>query len=172
MRTIKLCSVKSCIRKHAAKSYCLMHYKRISRHNDLDWGKKRMRSHGLCKTPEYRAWHAMKQRCTNPKATGYAEWYGGQGITVCNRWLDSFESFLEDMGKRPSKNHSLDRINCKLDYSPDNCRWADKTTQANNTSRNVIITFRGETLTLSQWSRELEIGVGTLKYWVNKRRPL
>lgn len=126
-------------------------------------------SHGLSGTPEYRAWHQMKQRCLNPRASGYKEWYGGAGIKVCGRWLQ-FENFYSDMGKRPTPLHSLDRIDYTKDYTPENCRWADKTTQANNTSRNVIITFKGETMSLSQWSRELEVDVGTLKYWVNKRK--
>jgi hypothetical protein len=110
----------------------------------------------------------MKQRCLNPKATGY-EIYGAKGVRVCREWM-SFENFYKDMGRRPSRLHSVDRIDSNGNYEPGNCRWADKETQANNTERNIIVTFRGETMSLSQWSRELDVHVNTLHYWVRKKR--
>ena len=85
-------------------------------------------------TAEYRAWTAMKTRCTNPKIARYGD-YGGRGIKVCQRWTESFESFLADMGRRPSPRHSLDRINPDGDYAPDNCRWATSREQAMNQRR-------------------------------------
>lgn len=81
-------------------------------------------------TREYNSWQCMKQRCSNPKATDY-ENYGGRGISVCNRWLDSFENFLKDMGERPEE-MTLDRINPDGNYEPKNCRWADAKTQSKN----------------------------------------
>ncbi len=80
-------------------------------------------------SPTYNSWNMMKKRCNNPKATGY-EYYGGRGIHVCERW-NKFENFLEDMGIRP-EGTTLDRIDPDKDYSPENCRWADKQTQMNN----------------------------------------
>jgi hypothetical protein len=90
--------------------------------------------HNLHKSPEYSSWISMKQRCYNPKSTPYDS-YGGRGITVCDRWLESFDNFYEDMGPKPSPTHSIDRIdNYKLidGYSKDNCRWATKSEQVQN----------------------------------------
>lgn len=83
-------------------------------------------------TPEYKSWQHLKERCLNPNLRCYKH-YGGRGIKVCDRWRYSFESFLEDMGKRPNDKSSIDRIDNDGNYEPSNCRWADQSEQMHNT---------------------------------------
>ena len=80
-------------------------------------------------TPEYRAWASMKSRCYNEKCAGFKLW-GGRGIIVCDRWLQSFDAFLADVGRRPSSRHSIDRINNDGNYEPGNVRWATQSEQS------------------------------------------
>lgn len=115
--------------------------------------------HGLIGTPEYWAWSAMKQRCLNPRKRNWAR-YGGRGIRVCERWLHSFELFLEDMGPRPSPRHSLDRIDNDGDYEPSNCRWATPGEQRRHQAR--LVRFRGELLTLAEWSKRTGLNASTI----------
>lgn len=109
-------------------------------------------THGMEGTPIYQCWQGMLNRCRNNNDIGY-ERYGGRGITVCDRWM-RFANFYEDMGDRPSPQHTLDRCDNNKGYGPDNCRWSTKREQAQNTRRNLIITFRGESKCLAQWARE------------------
>ena len=90
------------------------------------------------KSPTYISWGGMKGRCLNPKNCAF-RWYGGRGISICSRWLNSFENFLEDMGERP-RGMTLDRINSDGNYEPENCRWATKKQQV-STQRKPWILF-------------------------------
>jgi hypothetical protein len=120
----------------------------------------RSRTHGRSRTPEYCCWQAMIQRCINPHRRGY-ENYGGRGISVCDRWRTSFENFTADMGPRPP-GHSLDRIDNDGNYEPGNCRWATNTVQLRNRGNNRLVTFNGETLTISEWAEKLNVHKNTL----------
>lgn len=104
-------------------------------------------THGMSKSPEFNIWTRMTQRCQNPRDKSYGR-YGGRGIKVCQRWL-KFENFYEDMGPRPGREFSLDRIDVNGDYCPENCRWATAKEQASNTRRNVYVNVDGEAKTLS-----------------------
>lgn len=113
---------------------------------------KRNTTHGLSrKHPKaYRTWKDMRARCNNPNSKDYRN-YGGRGIKVCKRW-GSFENFLEDMGLRPG-GLTIDRIDVNGDYSPENCRWADIETQANNKRDTVWMDLDGRRVSFSQWCR-------------------
>lgn len=104
------------------------------------------------KTPEYMAYHSMMQRCYK---VGSQNWprYGARGISVCVKWREGFQAFYDDMGPRPSKDHSLDRIDNNGDYSPENCRWTTREVQMNNRSVSHKVTLNGETLTIRQWAK-------------------
>lgn len=112
------------------------------------------RTHGLSKTPEYRAWYLMKRRCLNPKDAAYDR-YGGRGIAVCDRWLygeggkSGFACFLADMGLRPSKRHTLERLGNERGYDPDNCAWREWEVQNRNRRNTVFVVFKGERVPLA-----------------------
>ncbi len=88
-------------------------------------------THGMSDTDEYNIWLGIKNRCTLPTCSSYNK-YGGAGVTLCNRWLTSFENFYIDMGRRPSKKHTVERIDCYKGYSPDNCVWVHQKLQSRN----------------------------------------
>jgi hypothetical protein len=88
-------------------------------------------THGHSGTLQHHSWKGMKRRCMNPKNPGYKD-YGERGITVCDRWLRSYDNFIADMGLPPSPKHSIDRINNSGNYEPSNCRWATAKQQSNN----------------------------------------
>jgi len=117
------------------------------------------------RTPTYRSWDAMKDRCLRQECEAFKH-YGGRGIKICERWLHSFENFLADMGECPP-GLTIDRKNNDGNYEPDNCRWADRKTQANNNRRNRIMEFNGERLTASQWADKLGIRSRTILERIN-----
>lgn len=111
------------------------------------------RKHGMSNSPEYRSWAGMKSRCPNKNATGYERW-GGRGVQIYQPWIDSFETFLANMGPRPSLAHTLERKDTNGDYTPANCYWATKEEQANNRRDNITVVFNGRETTLRRAYRE------------------
>lgn len=101
--------------------------------------------------PEYKIWKQMRQRCNNPRSGKWGQ-YGGRGIKVCSRWND-FLAFLEDVGPRPSVQHSIDRIDNDKDYEPGNVRWATPFEQANNKQKTKRFLWNGEQYTIGELSR-------------------
>lgn len=120
-------------------------------------------THGKSNTPEYRIWNDMQGRCYDPKDINYRN-YGARGIAVCERWRKSFQCFYNDMGPRPSPKHSLERTDNSGNYCPENCRWATRIEQNNNRRGNRRITYRGQTLTIAQWSRVTGIHASVIQY--------
>lgn len=111
--------------------------------------------HGMSSTPEYLIWCGIRARCCKPGHRAYPR-YGGRGIVLCERW-QAFETFLSDMGMRPSPKHSVDRIDNNGSYSPENCRWATTKEQNSNSRHNRMVSYSGQTLTVDQWSKKLNI---------------
>jgi hypothetical protein len=114
-------------------------------------------------SPEWYCWHTMVQCCYYEGHKSYQH-YGGRGIQVCERWRNSFEALFEDMGPRPSAEHSIDRIDNDGDYCPENCRWATRTVQARNTRTSRMITLNGQTHCLTDWAALLGIET-TTPHW-------
>lgn len=122
------------------------------------------------KSREYRAWCGAKRRCylkTNPKYPSY----GGRGIKMCDRWLDSYENFLADMGRCP-KGMTLGRKDNDGNYEPDNCQWETQKQQANNRRSSVWVEFNGQRKTLHQWAESLGMKEATIRYRIKNGFPL
>lgn len=107
-------------------------------------------------TPEWEVWSSMRRRCYDQNAISYPR-YGGRGIAVCDSWNNSFKSFFDDMGERPSKDHSIERIDNNRGYDPDNCRWATRVEQSRNRRSNRILTFNGESRCVMEWAEYLGV---------------
>jgi hypothetical protein len=120
------------------------------------------KKHGFSRTPSgrpnplYCLYRMMIYRCENPKSKSYKN-YGGRGIRVCVRWKRSFPAFMRNVGKRPSRRHTLERRNNDGHYSPGNVYWLLKSKQGHNTRQSVVIEYRGVRRTMKQWSKRLGI---------------
>ncbi|MEO6305967.1 MAG: hypothetical protein ABIP51_22665 [Bacteroidia bacterium] len=116
---------------------------------------------GTKQITEYYAWSSMKDRCLREKHPAYDR-YGGRGIKICKRWLNSFKNFLDDMGYKPEKHLTLDRIDNNKGYYKENCRWASKDIQNSNRKNTPLIQYRGVLLTKAAWARLILIPSGNL----------
>lgn len=156
------CGIARCIRAgdlifgRVISCGCLLREKTIERN-------KAAATHGLSRTPIYQCWNGMIQRCTNEKAPSWMD-YGGRGISVCPRWLNSFEDFHADMGDIPGPGWTIERKDVNGNYEPDNCCWATKREQANNRRNSRIYTYKDSKGSLSMLARQFGMAIPTLEY--------
>lgn len=113
------------------------------------------------RNPLYSIWMSMKTRCYNERHVTYPN-YGGRGIGICDRWLESFDNFAKDMGPRPSDNHSVERKDNNGDYSPENCCWHTHLGQSNNRRNNLVHQWKGKRMNLTQIARMEDVDYSTL----------
>lgn len=153
--------VESLLKKNGTQSCGCLHYEEFSLPNT---------THGEAgvetKTAEYQTWLGIKARCNNPGGEHFKH-YGGRGIKVCDRWMNSFENFLSDMGRRPD-GMTIERKNTNGDYSQDNCVWATMRDQQNNRRNNHRIECFGTTRTLAEWGRAT--GISDQIIWKRLKR--
>ncbi len=137
-------------------------------------GKPRKSKHGAARRGkhelEWDRWMAMITRCYNKNASNY-ERYGGRGIKVCDEWRNCFGDFLLDVGRSPSKDHTLDRIDNTGNYEPGNVRWSTRSEQQNNRRTNHVIKHCGVSMTLQQWAKAYSINYNTLRHRIKMKWP-
>ena len=127
--------------------------------------KIRMTTHGMHDAPGYNNWYTMLQRC---KKEGYG--YKENNITVCERWYD-VSNFIEDMGIKPGRNYTIERIDNTKGYTPDNCRWATYAEQSRNKKNNVWVEIEGRRIVLTDFAKEIDMYPATLRQLLNKHSP-
>lgn len=156
-KTLWLCQC-DCGNKHIAIAINLRHCTRscgcLNRERTVERNRARA-THGMTRSPEYRAWHQMLSRCTNPNLPAFRD-YGGRGIQVHAYWY-AFEAFIADMGLRPGPRHTLERKDNNGDYEPENCVWATWEQQNNNRRSTVVLEHDGKRLSITQWAREIGV---------------
>jgi hypothetical protein len=130
-----------------------------------------IKTHGFSRTSEYKSWQSMKERCYNENCAGYKD-YGGRGIKVSDEWLNSFECFINDIGKKPFISYTLERIDVNKDYCKSNCIWADRKKQANNRRSNYLLTYNGITKTRSEWANMIGVNVRTIASRCRANKPI
>jgi len=132
---------------------------------------RKVATHRLSETPEYKTWANMIFRCTNPNSAQYHR-YGQRGIGVCSRWINSFELFLADMGPKPGPHFSIERTNNDCGYSPENCIWATAKDQAANRKSAILHKINGQIKTLKDWAEHFEINYSMVQKRVQRGWPI
>ncbi|CAN5654797.1 hypothetical protein BH23PAT2_BH23PAT2_07720 [soil metagenome] len=162
---MRICSVANCENKHQSLGYCDKHYHQVRAHGKV--GSSVIRR-GVPKekanSSEHNSYAGMLWRVKYHKSY--------QKIKVCERWESSFNAFLADMGEKPSSAHSLDRKDNNGDYTPENCRWATRATQARNRSTVIRIKYKGRTMSAAEWAREIGVMATTVRYRYHKGLPV
>lgn len=125
---------------------------------------KAVSTHRMSKEKIFQIWSDMKQRCFNSKVKAYKN-YGGRGITVCDDWLNDFQSFYDwAMANGYKKGLTIERVDVNGNYEPSNCKWITKTEQNFNKTNSVFLTYKGVTKTLAEWSRETGIAYHVIRW--------
>jgi hypothetical protein len=114
---------------------------------------------------DYDIWIKMKSRCFNKNDKSYKH-YGARGILVCDEWVSSFENFINDLGWRPSKDYSLERIDYNKDYCPENCKWILKSEQSKNSRRVNLFSYKGKEYCLTDFCKEFSFPYSTMRHRV------
>lgn len=133
--------------------------------------KKEPRTHGMTGTPLHRRWLAMKGRCMNPRNWEYRN-YGGRGISICDRWLHSFENFYEDMHAGFDESLELDRINVNGNYEPSNCRWVSRREQQRNRRNNHVLMVGAVSKTVIEWAEDTGLKANTIITRIRRGWPV
>lgn len=133
--------------------------------NDTDVYASRRKWKNPAGTRTYYVWRSMRHRCCNPSNASWMH-YGGRGITVCERWVNDYDAFFEDMGEAP-EGKSLERVDVNKGYSPENCIWGTDIEQGRNRRNNRLLTYNGRTMCLSEWAEFLGIKTDTLHRRLN-----
>lgn len=165
--TITVCSVEKCNNPLTARQLCDKHYRQFKKINP----EIPNLYSGLSKHPLYSTWLNIKSRCYRPTCREY-KYYGKRGIEMHPSWIHSFSTFIDDMGPKPTPLHSVERLDNSGNYEPGNCIWATHTTQANNRRSNRLITYKGQTRTMTQWSRIINVKVATIWYRLEHEWPI
>jgi hypothetical protein len=127
-------------------------------------------THGQAGSDIYNIWIHVRMRCDNPSDPKFPN-YGGRGISVCREWSESFEKFASDMGPRPSKDHSIERIDVNGNYCKQNCRWATRMEQARNKRHHRLVELHGKLMPLSQACEEAGVNYRSALYRINNGKP-
>lgn len=163
-RTCEICSAPFRVKRYYTKigrgRFCSKKCSGIAKTGENNPAYKHGNSKRSGQSKEYQTWSGVKKRVLHGSILN-RPYYIDRGITMCDRWFNSFENFLEDMGEAPSQHHQIDRIDVNGNYEPDNCRWVTRTEQMNNVRSNVHLTYNGTTMTQEQWGRETGLG-GTI----------
>ena len=151
--------VPSCRLRYGLSKSCGCYSKEVAKKTCVE----RNTTHGASSTRLYHIWCNMKQRCCNQSHPDYIRWYGSRGITLCEAWKNDFQAFHDwSMANGYADNLTIDRIDCNGNYCPENCRWVTPKEQANNTRHCHMIEWNGETHTISEWARKLNMSPQTL----------
>jgi len=151
------CGAKRTVEVNSLKSGNTKSCGCLNRDNTINRNKTHEKSH----YKEYRHWAYMKSRCNNQNTHSYHR-YGGRGIVVCERWNNSFDDFLTEMGSMPGEEYTVERIDNDRGYEPSNCKWATMAEQAKNKSTVIKVEYNGEIKNIHDWSKELKIPLKTL----------